>query len=48
MFGVVIVLEYFMSISNAGINRFTVDNIKHENNINDIYFVATIISHLEQ
>lgn len=48
MFGGVIVLEYFMSTSNAGINKFTIDHIKHGNNINDIYFVAMIISHLEQ
>jgi len=48
MFGGVIVLEYFMSTSNVGINKFTIDHIKHGKNINDIYFVAMIISHLEQ
>jgi hypothetical protein len=48
MFGGVIVLEYFMSPLNGGINKFTIDHIKHGNNINDIYFVAMIISHLEQ
>lgn len=42
MFGGVIVLEYFMSTSNAGIDRFTITDIKHGKNINDIYFVAMI------
>jgi hypothetical protein len=48
MFGGVIVLEHFMSNSIAGINRFTIENIKHGKNINDMYFVAMVISHLEQ
>jgi hypothetical protein len=48
MFGGVTILEYFMSTSNVGINKLTIDYIKHAKDINDIYFVAMIISHLEQ